>query len=521
MAIESTIIKDLITEFQASKIRMKMLEGERYFRGQNDILKRDLKTYTVFDQTTGKHKEIVNENKSDEHIPHGFYWKQVNQKKNYVCGKPITITYSLPKLDNKEKTEQEKSAEKKIVNIVWNTLGVNFEKLIKNRVKEASNKGRAWIHPNYRNGKLVFDKYPSEECIPIYDNETQSYLIGFIHFYKIQDLTGKEPKERTYVEYWDEKEVRYYIETEVENTTVYLEDVTRPRPECHWYREIYDTALNDLKRTERHSWGRVPFIEVENNEEKMTDLEPIKPLIDAYDLINSNFVNTVEDLKEIIWLINGYGAEDLLALIENLKVNGIARTNDTAGKIDAKLLDIPYEARQALLKGLKELIYEFGRAVDTTNKDLVGSAPSGVSLEFLYTDLDMKADDCCGGLRAAIYEMIWYVLQDLKMNKIIPDNINEFDFKIEFNKSRIFNETEIVNTLNNDNTLSLKSKLEKHPYCDDVDRELQRIKEEKRENMKLQSQIFNTSGGFDDNSDDDKKSEEKKEDNNTNLNENE
>lgn len=427
-------------------------------------------------------------------MPHGFYWKQVNQKKAYICGKPITITYNTP-IDG-DKKEATKKAEKKITNMVWNTLGFNFEKLIKNRVKEASNKGRAWLHPNYRNGKLVFEKYPSEECIPIYDNETQTYLIGFIHFYTIQDLIKDPVEDRIYVEYWDEKEVRYYIETKVNNTIVYLEDVTKPRPMCHWYREIYDNALNNLKRIERHSWGKVPFIEIENNEEKMTDLEPIKPLIDAYDLINSNFVNTIEDLKEIIWLINGYGAEDLLALIENLKVNGVARTNDTAGKIDAKLLDIPYEARQALLKGLKELIYEFGRAVDTSNKDLIGQAPSGVSLEFLYTDLDMKADDTIAGLTPAIYEMLWYVLQDLKMQGKIPQEINEFDFKVEFNKSRIFNETEKVNTLNSDTILSLKSKLEKHPYCDDVDIELQRIKEEKQENMKLQSQMFNSSGGF-------------------------
>ena len=508
MAIESRLIKELITEFNMSDVKKKMLDGERYFRDQNDILKKDLKTYSIFDQTTGQTVKRTNENKSDEHLPHGFYWKQVNQKKAYICGKPMNITYNIP--SDKEKDEKTKSAERKINNMIWNVLGVNFEKLIKNRVKEASNKGRAWLHPNYRNGKLVFEKYPTEECIPIYDNETQSYLTGFIHFYKIQDLTVDPVEERTYVEYWDENEVRYYIETRVNDTTVYLEDVTRERPMCHWYREIYDNALNNLKRIERHSWGKVPFIEIENNEEKMTDLEPIKPLIDAYDLINSNYVNTVEDLKEIIWLINGYGAENLLALIENLKVNGVARTNDTAGKIEAKLLDIPYEARQALLKGLKELIYEFGRAVDTSNKDLIGQAPSGVSLEFLYTDLDMKADDTISGLIPAIHEVLWYVLQDLKMKGKIPEDIDESDFKIEFNKSRIFNEAEKVNTLNNDTILSIKSKLEKHPYCDDVSAELQRLKEEKEENMKLQSQIFNNSGGFDD---DNGKNQKKKQEN--------
>lgn len=509
MAIESRLIKELITEFNVSDVKKKMLDGERYFRDKNDILNKDLKTYTIFDQNTKQKAKVVNENKSDEHLPHGFYWKQVNQKKAYICGKPMNITYNIPV--EGEKDEKTKSAERKINKMVWNVLGVGFQKLIKNRVKEASNKGRAWIHPNYRNGKLVFEKYPTEECIPIYDNETQTYLIGFIHFYTIQDLTGEKPEDRIYVEYWDEKEVRYYIETKVNDTIIFLEDVTRSRPECHWYREIYDNALNNLKRIEKHSWGKVPFIEIENNEEKMTDLEPIKPLIDAYDLINSNYVNTVEDLKEIIWLINGYGAEDLLALIENLKINGVARTNDTAGKIEAKLLDIPYEARQALLKGLKELIYEFGRAVDTSNKDLIGQAPSGVSLEFLYTDLDMKADDTISGLIPAIHEVLWYVLQDLKMKGRIPEDINESDFKIEFNKSRIFNEAEKINTLNNDTILSLKSKLEKHPLCDDVVVELQRIKAEKEENMKMQSQIFNNSGGFDNNDNDE--NNKKKEDN--------
>lgn len=499
--MESRLIKELITQFNMSDIKKKMLEGERYFRNQNDILKKDLKSYTIYDQKTGNKIKKTNENKSDEHLPHGFYLKQVNQKKAYICGKPITITYNIP-VDG-EKDETTKKAEKKITNMVWNVLGPNFEKLIKNRLKEASNKGRSWVHPDYRDGKFVLKRLPSEECIPIYDNETQNYLEGFIHFYTIQDLTGDEPENRVYVEFWDKKEVRYYIETKVGDTTIFLEDVTRPRPECHWYREIYDGALNNLKKVEKHSWGRVPFIEVENNEEKTTDLEPIKPLIDAYDLIDSGFVNTIEDLKEIIWLINGYGVEDLLTLIENLRINGVARTNDTAGKIDAKLLPIPYEARQALLKGLKELIYEFGRAVDTSNKDLIGQAPSGVSLEFLYTDLDMKADDSIGGLTSAIYEILWYVLQDLKMQGKIPLEVNEFDFKIEFNKSRIFNETEKVNTLSNDTVMSIRSKLEKHPYVDDVDIEMQRLKEEKEENLKMQQRVFGTAGGFENNDEDD------------------
>ena len=133
MEIDGKIIKELISEFNTSDIKKKMLEGERYYRNKNDILKKKLNVYTIFDQNTKQKIEKVNENKSDEHLPHGFYWKQVNQKKAYVCGKPITITYTIPVDGDKKK--KIKSAEKKITNMVWNILGPGFEKLIKNRVK--------------------------------------------------------------------------------------------------------------------------------------------------------------------------------------------------------------------------------------------------------------------------------------------------------------------------------------------------------------------------------------------------
>ena len=220
MAIQSRIIKEMITEFNASEAKKRMFEGERYFKNQNDILKKDLKSYTIYDQKTGTTIQKTNENKSDEHIPHGFYPKQLNQKKIYVAGKPITITYNAPV--NTKKDENTKQAEKKITNMVWNTLGINFESLIKNRIKEAGNKGRAWVHPDYKDGKLVFKRLPSQECIPIYDNETQEFLEGFIHFYTIQDLSGEKPEDKIYVEYWDKQEVRYYIETKVNDTTIFL-----------------------------------------------------------------------------------------------------------------------------------------------------------------------------------------------------------------------------------------------------------------------------------------------------------
>ena len=302
--MEGKVIQDLIEDFLNSDLRKKMDYGDRYFKIGNDILSKDLSSYTIYDKETKTKQVKYNTHKSNQKIAHAFYTKQVNQKKVYVAGKPLTITYSSPVTENLSE-EDKKKKDKIITDIVWNTLGVNFEKLIKNRVKEASNKAIAWIHPDHKDGRLIFRKYKSEECIPIYDNESEEFLVGFIHFYEIKDLTSKLAKKIKYVEYWNENEVRYYIE-EKDNvgTSSFVEDVSREKPGCHWKTKVYNASDGTLKRIEKHSWGKVPFICVENNEEHINDLEPIKNLIDAYDLINSNFVNTVEDLKEIIWLIN-------------------------------------------------------------------------------------------------------------------------------------------------------------------------------------------------------------------------
>ena len=66
MAIDGRVIKELINEFTMSEIKKKMLEGERYFRDQNDILEKDLRTYTIFDQNTKQKVKKVNENKGED-----------------------------------------------------------------------------------------------------------------------------------------------------------------------------------------------------------------------------------------------------------------------------------------------------------------------------------------------------------------------------------------------------------------------------------------------------------------------
>lgn len=95
----------------------------------------------------------------------------------------------------------------------------------------------------------------------------------------------------------------------------------------------------------------------------------------------------------------------------------------------------------------------------------------------------MKADECIANLTEGLYQLFWFIAEHLKRLGEIPQDLNIFDFKFTFNKSRIFNTNETIESLNNDTSLSLRTKLENHPRVDDVEQELQRIKEEKEEEL--------------------------------------
>ncbi|MBR0428181.1 MAG: phage portal protein [Clostridia bacterium] len=502
--IDSEIIKSFIKDDMASPLKKQMRIGQNYFEGKHDICFKKLNEYTIKgtiknDDGTEREVEKIIEipNKSLVKVAHRYHWKLVKQKQNYVAGKPITITYE-PIIDEDLEEEQVKKIKKdnkKVVGKFWDILGPGFDNFIKESIVNMSNKALAVWHPYYNEqGKLIYCNVDPLEVIDIYDTKTQKILTDVLHNYQIIE----NEKKKRYVEWETSQETKYYIEdtNEIAGTEEYLPDVSRINPEPHW---ITQHLFNgQLSKVEPHGWGKVPYIIIKNNEEKQTDLEPIKDLIDAYDLINSNFINTIEDLKEFIYKINGYGAENLVELVERIKIMGIVRNNDATGKIETETIPFPYEARQIILKLLEEKIYEFGRGVNTNRSELIGQAPSGISLEFLYTDLDLKADECIANLTEGLYQLFWFIAEHLKRIGEIPQDLDVFDFKFTFNKSRIFNTTEQINTINSDNTISTRTKLENHPLVDDVDQELQRLKEEKEENMKMQSQIFNNSGGFDD-----------------------
>jgi predicted metal-dependent hydrolase len=124
-----------IQKWRYSKERKAQLTAERYYRGEHDILKRKRTVIGV----DGKLQEV--ENLPNAHIVDNQYAKMVDQKTNYLLGKPFNI-----QTDNKPyETALSKVFNKK------------FKRLLSNIGEDSLNAGIAWLYVYYdENGEFKF-----------------------------------------------------------------------------------------------------------------------------------------------------------------------------------------------------------------------------------------------------------------------------------------------------------------------------------------------------------------------------
>ena len=135
---DKQFIEREITRFKASRRRMEMFTGKRYYDGKHDILS---KKRTVIGEG-GDLVEVIN--LPNNRIVDNQYKKMVNQKANYLLGKPITF-------------QCKNTAYLDALNTLFNR---RFMRLMKNVGKCALNEGIVWVFPTYdENGEFVFKKF--------------------------------------------------------------------------------------------------------------------------------------------------------------------------------------------------------------------------------------------------------------------------------------------------------------------------------------------------------------------------
>jgi len=464
---ESDILKYIIYDDIDCEQKRRMQKGERYYNGEHDVLQKDFTSSKLLETNEETQQQKIttfrNVNRSNHKNINAFLKILIDQKTAYLVSKEPTI-----KVTGAEQNNEKKEYEMMLSNFADDA----FNEMLQDLVTGASCKGFEALHIYYNpKGELQYCIVPANEIIAIYDTNNQKELLEVIRYYDIVVVQNGQKYIRKKVEWWTKQDVTYYIEKEgqlfVKDTSVSV------NPSPHYW-DI--TTTNQFhKEKQGHSWGRVPFLLLKNNRNATTDLEHIKGLIDAYDLISSEGTNNLLDLVELYWVIYGYGGDEASTVMKKLQINKAVNMMGSGGdgRVEAKQVELPVTSRLEFLKMLRKDIFHFGMGVDT-DSDKFGNAPSGVSLKFQYTLLDQKAGNMIAKLKKVIKELLWYVTEDY--NSKNDTQYNSDDIQIDINKNIITNDVEIVNMIQSSKGIvSDKTLVGMHPFVSDVNAELQEL----------------------------------------------
>lgn len=403
-------LPSIINFWKNSAERKRMMDGERYYYG-NNITIEEVKRYYY----SQKYK-CLKENKavSNVHIANNLFHDIVSQKVN-------TLLREAPIINNFE--------DKKFKRQLGYTL--------KRAAIKASNAGKAFVLLNYNNTLTVFD---SENCIPFYDDAVKDKLRALIRFWETKPLmVGASGGIATMiVQVYEEDGITTY------SGNAYASQLKETEPKTP-YRYNIIRNFNELERIENTSIGVLPIVEVRNNEDRISDLQVTnRSKIDAIDIIESGLVNNIQDFSDVYWTIKdktGLDEEtwnDFTASINRSKMMVVRGDDSVSPDATPHQFEIPYEARKTTVDMFKRELIEENGLLDTAS--LTGSSLTTTAIQAATLKLQQRVADFEWQIHDATQTIL--EMYNLYNNKV------DVEYEIDFNWLLIKNDKEMIETAN-------------------------------------------------------------------------
>ena len=446
-------MKKLIKKYMPnhSEYVQKCEVAERYYKNETDVLFGDKK----------KDEEGNPMRSADNRIPRNFHGLIVNQKAAYAFTAP-------PLFDIGNTTANRRITE---------CLGDEYEKNCMELCVNAANTSVAWVH--YWEGEEGFEwaVVDSKQMIPIWDKSLKRKLVGIMRIYnEIDENTGDS---YTIYEYWSDTVCQSFRRITSDTLDEMLE----------YYNIFVDPESGEMISEYYHDFGEVPFIPFFNNNIKTSDLKNIKPLIDVYDKVYSGFINDLDDIQELIFILSGYGGTDLNGFMQDLKKYKVIKLDDNEdGKtgVDTISIEIPIEARKSVLEATRKAIFEQGQGFDPQPENFGNQ--SGEALKFMYSLLEMKTGLMETEFKLGFAKLVRAICKHLNIEckKIIQTWV----------RTSIKNDTEQAQICRDSvGIVSKKTILKNHPFVEDADAELKQLEKEAAEQTKkedIYSELINS-----------------------------
>ena len=446
-----------VKKFLSSPKRRWAIDGDLYYDYEQAIARKRRMVIT----NAGQMEEDTN--LPNNRFLDNQYSGMVDQKVNYMLSKPLTF---------KTQNEQYADALKKVFN-------KSFHRLLKNCGKDSYNGAVGWIYPYYdEQGALKFKKFRPWEVLPFWKDDEHTELDFAVRVYEVEAYEGDTEVIITYVDVYDTNGIHKFVYEDgklIPNYTTY-------------YFEMQDTEGTLIP----YNWERVPLVAFKANSTETPLLKKCKSLQDGINTVLSSFGDGMEENASgnSILVIHNYDGENLGQFRRNLaqyKAVKVRTVDGADGGIDKLEIEVNSENYKTILQELRKALVSNCKGYDVEELKSAGS-PNEMTIKSIFSNIDLDANELETEYQASFEQLLWFVNAHLK-NTGKGDFTNE-EVDVIFNRDMMVNESQIIADINNSPDLSKKTRIANHPWIDDVDAELELIKQEQDEAMEQYGNAF-------------------------------
>ena len=434
----------ILRKWLESPTRAEQLLAEKYYDGDHDILKREKKVIGADGQLT------TIDNIANNKLVDNQYKKLVDQKTNYVLGKPLTIS----------------ATKEEYLDLLNKVFNKKLHRQLRVLAQYAVDGGIAWLYPYPVDGEFKVTVFPSYEICPIWKDKRHTELDCAMRYYPEEVFDDNGSIKLIYhVDLFTIHGITHFIYQGGS-----LIPAENPHSD-HLY--INEQGFN---------WNRLPIIPFKYNSKEIPLIRNVKSLQDALNQVLSDFQNNMEeDPRTSILVLKNYDGTNISEFRHNLAVYGVIKVttvDGVQGGVEALKVEVNAQNYQAILMQLKRAIVENGRGFDAKEERMDGD-PNQMNIESMYTDIDLDVNTMETEFQAGFEELKWFIDQYLIHQGKADYTEEEAEFV--FNRDFFINEsTKIENCVKSVGLLSNKTIVAMHPWVKNLNRELTQIEEDKQ-----------------------------------------
>lgn len=439
-------LEKIIGKWLKSPIRDEQLLAEKYYDGDHDILNRERKVMNADGTLSAVH------NLPNNRLVDNQYRKLVDQKTNYVLGKPLSIA-----------TAQDEYLKE---------LGKVFNKKVHRQLRllaqYAVDGGIAWLYPHYNeNGEFKLAVFPAYEICPVWKDKAHTELKYAMRYYTEEVLDDKGGVQTIH-------HVDVYTDHGIRHCRYQGASLVEESHSSYMY--VGDEGCN---------WNRLPIIPFKYNSKEIPLIRNVKSLQDALNQVLSDFQNNMEeDPRTTLLVLKNYDGTNLAEFRQNLATWGVIKVttvDGVQGGVETLNVEVNAANYQAILMQLKRAVIENGRGFDAKEERMDGD-PNQMNIESMYTDIDLDVNAMETEFQAGFEELKWFIDQYLIHSGKADYTEEEVEFV--FNRDIFINENAMIdNCVKSVGILSQQTIVARHPWTTNLEHELSQIEEDKAAEM--------------------------------------